>query len=154
MKTEKKSFILYKDTLEIHKKLTDKQLGQLFRAIIFYQNGQTFEIPLELELVFELFKNQFVRDDEKSKRGQYHWNWRGGITPENRKLRNSTRYKHWRRTIFERDLFTCQTCKQVGGTLHAHHIERWSVNKSLRFEEGNGITLCKKCHINQHKNER
>jgi hypothetical protein len=35
----------------------------------------------------------------------------------------------------------------VGGSLHTHHIEPWSLNKALRFDLSNLVTLCKSCHI-------
>lgn len=60
----KKSFYLYNDSLKIEEKLTDEQLGKLFRAIIKYQEGEEIELPFEIELVFDFFKNQFDRDLE------------------------------------------------------------------------------------------
>lgn len=72
--------------------------------------------------------------------------WKGGITPINKAIRSSDTYKQWRTSIFIRDDFTCQDC----GTKHiyvvAHHIKPFSLYPELRFEEGNGITLCQDCH--------
>ena len=65
MKEGKKSFILYLDNLKISEKLSDKKLGKFFRAIIKYHNNENYELPKQLELVFEIFKNQFKRDEEK-----------------------------------------------------------------------------------------
>jgi hypothetical protein len=64
----RKSFILYKDSLDILDKLSDEQAGKLFKAIHFYQKKQ--EIPaldFALDLVFTSFLNQFKRDDESYK---------------------------------------------------------------------------------------
>ncbi len=36
-------------------------------------------------------------------RGEKHWNWQGGITPENRLVRHSKEYEAWRQAVFERD---------------------------------------------------
>lgn len=72
--------------------------------------------------------------------------WRGGITPETRRLRSSLEYKIWRKAVFERDAYTCQVCKKVGGELNSHHIKSWSEYKELRFDVNNGITLCEDCH--------
>lgn len=79
--------------------------------------------------------------------GEQHHNWKGGITPKNKLLRSSARMIAWRKAIFERDNYTCQTCHQYGGELQADHIKPFSTYPALRFELGNGRTLCKPCHL-------
>lgn len=79
-------------------------------------------------------------------RGANHPNWQGGKTPEVRRIRNSTEYKQWRRTILEKDNFTCVFCKQRGGKLEVDHIKPFSKYPELRLEISNGRTLCKDCH--------
>ena len=80
--------------------------------------------------------------------GEKHYNWKGGITPENKRERSRIAAKLWRDCVFLRDNYTCQYCKERGKNLHAHHIEPFSKNKELRFYLQNGVTLCKDCHIN------
>lgn len=77
--------------------------------------------------------------------------WKGGITQKNQKIRSSFEYRLWREAVFARDNFTCQKCFQKGNELHPHHIMNFSTFLSLRFAIDNGITLCKKCHIEFHK---
>ena len=86
-----------------------------------------------------------------SQTGKNHPNWKGGITPENMRIRHSIEYFAWRQSIFERDNYTCLICKQHGGKLEAHHIDSFSENPKLRFDINNGITLCKKCHKFLHR---
>jgi len=80
-----------------------------------------------------------------------HWNWKGGITPFRVKIWSSLEYRSWRLSVFERDEFTCQKCKEKGGRLNAHHIQSWSNYPELRFVVSNGITLCKECHDEFHR---
>jgi 5-methylcytosine-specific restriction endonuclease McrA len=83
----------------------------------------------------------------RNRRGAANPNWKGGITPVNRALRNSDQYKAWRRAVFERDGFTCVLCGQHGGTLNADHIMPFATHPELRFDVANGRTLCRPCHM-------
>lgn len=78
--------------------------------------------------------------------GEEHFNWQGGVTPINAKVRNSLEYKEWRNKVFERDNYTCQNCKIRGGKLEADHIKPFCKYKELRLIINNGRTLCKECH--------
>lgn len=40
-------------------------------------------------------------------RGENSCHWKGGITPINITIRASDRYKFWRKSVFERDHYTC-----------------------------------------------
>lgn len=79
--------------------------------------------------------------------GELHYNWKGGITPENVRIRNSQEAKKWRMDVFFRDNFTCQKCNKRGEKLNAHHLYNFSSHKELRNEVSNGITLCESCHL-------
>ena len=73
--------------------------------------------------------------------------WKGGITPENLRLRSSEEYIIWRNRVFERDNYTCQKCGDSnGGNLEAHHKLPFAYFPESRFDVNNGQTLCKKCH--------
>jgi 5-methylcytosine-specific restriction endonuclease McrA len=78
--------------------------------------------------------------------GSNNNNWKGGITPENHKIRTSPEYHAWRQAVFERDNYTCVFCGKKGGELNADHIRPFAKYPDLRFEVLNGRTLCFPCH--------
>lgn len=88
-----------------------------------------------------------IRSRSESKRESLHHHWKGGITEDNLKIRNSHEYRSWRTKVFHRDNFTCQVCgSNKGGTLNADHIKPFCKFPELRFDINNGRTLCEKCH--------
>lgn len=76
-------------------------------------------------------------------------NWKGGVTKQNDLIRKTNVYKNWRKSVFERDNYTCQHCgekEKVSGKLEADHIKPFAYFVELRFDINNGRTLCKECH--------
>lgn len=86
--------------------------------------------------------------------GENHWNWKGGISSENLRLRQSSEYKAWRDEVFKRDDWTCQICGIRGGYLEADHIKKFSDYPGMRLDVDNGRTLCKNCHKAVTKEQR
>jgi len=84
----------------------------------------------------------------EANRGDKCWAWRGGKTAKAQSIRTSSKYREWRRAVFERDGYTCVKCGKVGGELNADHIKPFSLNPEAVFELSNGRTLCKPCHRN------
>ena len=74
--------------------------------------------------------------------GEYSGKKRRGLTQPQ---------KEWRKSVFVRDKYTCQSCKKVGGDLQAHHIVPWADSVKLRFDIDNGGTLCVRCHKILHE---
>jgi len=78
--------------------------------------------------------------------GANHYLWKGGVTEFNDHFRHSYEYRQWRKRVFERDNYICQSCKQYGGKLQADHELPFSLYPDLRLEVLNGRTLCIPCH--------
>ena len=77
--------------------------------------------------------------------------WKGGITPQNEKIRQGIEIRLWRESVFIRDNYTCQKTGIKGGKLECHHIKNFSQYPELRFAIDNGITLSEKAHKEFHK---
>lgn len=61
----KDGFLLYKSFWEPISRLTDKQLGRLFRAIFLYQIDGSTQVDADIQMAFSFFKNQMDIDKGK-----------------------------------------------------------------------------------------
>jgi len=66
--SDRKSFILHKDSLSVLDDLSDEQAGRLFKAIRAHQCGIDIEADAITKIALSPFKSQFDRDDEKYER--------------------------------------------------------------------------------------
>lgn len=69
------------------------------------------------------------------------------------RIRNTKKYKEWRKKILERDNRTCQMC---GGTenIKVHHKIRFRdcfEAESILYDTENGVCLCGNCHEYVHE---
>lgn len=78
-------------------------------------------------------------------RGAQSHLWRGGLTASTLILRGSAETTAWRRAVFARDNYACTRCGATG-KLSADHIKPWALYPELRWDIGNGRTLCWPCH--------
>jgi len=82
--------------------------------------------------------------------------WKGGVSPINERIRQSSEFKQWRAAVFARDNYTCRRCgarHEIGfrPKLHPHHIKSFAEYPDLRFVVDNGVTLCEDCHREIHR---
>ena len=141
---------IFTDFAESIEPLSDAECGRLFRAMLKYaSSGAAPEFSGNERFIWPTAKQSIVTGTcGKSK--EKHWNWKGGVTPQNQKQRSCGRYREWRTAVFSRDQYVCQGCHKRGGRLNAHHIEPWAEYPDRRFDVSNGITLCYECHRRVH----
>lgn len=80
-----------------------------------------------------------------SQLGDKHWNWQGGKSSEEYSVDWNETLK---RSIRERDKYTCQMCSKQQGNIvfHVHHIDHNKKN----CNPDNLLTLCNSCHTIIH----
>lgn len=108
------------------------------------------EKPKCIRCGLELKRNSF-KIHQKCMNGIYSPIWKGGFTQENIKIRQSVNGRFWRKSVFQRDNFTCQKSGKKGGGLEAHHINNFADFPELRFAIDNGITFSIEVHKEFHK---
>ena len=99
-----------------------------------------------------LVENKFLREIEDGHYQIVHWYENNGIG-ETAKKRNNYTYRKWRIAVIERDGKRCSKCG-AEDDLQVHHIKSFADRPDLRFRVDNGITLCRKCHKQLHKEKR
>lgn len=145
----RESFIFYRSFYDAIKDLPKDIQGEIYTAIMEYSlyGNETDNLKIVARSIFTIVKHQI---DQQGEQGGF----KGVNSDENKLIRSSARMRRWRKSVFERDNYTCQMCGKRGGVINAHHIKPFSMYPSLRFDISNGITLCKKCYIDFHKNNR
>lgn len=87
--------------------------------------------------------------------GEKNPNWNGGISRiKPYKHYNNEEYKNWRKSVFERDGYTCRVCGKKHCFLHPHHIKSYTYFPELRYLTDNGLTLCVPCHKTEHSGHK
>jgi transposase-like protein len=96
--------------------------------------------------------------------GKRNGNWKGGKSGSNRRARSKAAYHEWKAAVLKNANWRCQKCglehysicDHCGHKvrLHAHHIEPFMENESLRYDPKNGEALCDRCHWMEHQENR
>ena len=89
-----------------------------------------------------------------SRECQYAWK-RDHYSKSLKAIRTDSRdvyaVNRWRSAVIEKDGKVCARCG-AHKNLHAHHVRPWKKFPDLRFDVGNGQTLCGSCHYYVHSN--
>jgi hypothetical protein len=127
-----------KQSTETIQKRSDLMKGRTTCPKTLFRKGHNVDMELRRRM-------------SENHKGIKAWNWKGGITPINAKIRNSIEFRLWREAVFARDNWTCQRYGIKGGKLHPHHIKNFADYPELRFAIDNGITFSEKAHREFHK---
>lgn len=158
-----------KDPESVRRGVEKRKRGSFFNCLICEK--EFWRAPNQIEKGYNKYCNKFCYQKSqigkpkseafkaycRTRKGEKSATWKGGITLEHLRIRNSQEYREWRTRIFIRDNYECQNCNARNGNgkdiyLHVHHIKSFSEYPDLRFDMNNGITLCKKCHYKEHTN--
>ena len=83
-------------------------------------------------------------------KGSKNGNYNPNKTDEERmKNRHTEKDYIFIKKVLARDNYTCQCCGSHNDMI-VHHLEGYNWCKNKRYDESNGITLCKTCHDNFH----
>lgn len=83
----------------------------------------------------------------KKLRGENNYQW----NPERIAMgRNTPEYRAWRTNVLKRDDYSCQKCGTYHWAMVAHHVVNFGESETLRYDEDNGISLCRSCHNDFH----
>lgn len=85
-------------------------------------------------LLHRLFYDKTISEEQRETDRNYR--------PENRIFINS---------VLERDNYTCKICNRKSIELQVHHLNGYNWDIENRYNINNGITLCKECHKDFHK---
>lgn len=80
-----------------------------------------------------------------------------------KRIRTLSEFIEWRNVVFKRDNYACRFCETTG-QMNVHHIKHFAdiikeydiktmddaLNCNALWDVNNGITLCVKCHAEQH----
>ena len=99
-------------------------------------------------------------------KGTNHWNWKGGLTPLREKIISTAKYIKWRKSILERDKYSCKLCGKSkiinrSTVLNIDHFPIYfasilikykiksveeAKNTNILWDINNARTLCIDCH--------
>ena len=182
------SNIITKEYLEenyINKKLSSYEIAKLLKcdSSTVRDYLRQYNIPIRSvgEAKIGIKRSPFSKEWRKNmglaRKGDKHYNWKGGVTPLRNAIYNLLEYDNWVTETFRKDNYTCQDCGKKHGYLEAHHIKsfviifreflqlysqfspiedketliRLAVSYQPFWDLTNGKTLCYACHGKTYK---
>lgn len=100
----------------------------------------------------EYKKNPIVHD--RMRQQQHDWYIMNRDLSEMKIIREKQNFDGKRQKVLERDKFCCVQCGDTAN-LTVHHKDGTSARKGMKANNklSNLITLCRRCHINEHRSD-
>jgi hypothetical protein len=77
--------------------------------------------------------------------------WNPNLTYEDRLIGRNTPENHfWQKQVYKKNHYRCVLCGSKK-KIRAHHLYGYSAYPDLRYDESNGVVLCKEHHVEFHK---
>ena len=127
----------------VHTKDSKRKISRKLKGVNIWSKGRIWTDEQKIKLKGRPAWNKGLKGYHS---GNQNPRWKGGITPTNRKIRESFEYRAWRISVFRRDKFRCVKCGNKKN-IQADHIKPFRDYPELRFKISNGQTLCFPCHI-------
>lgn len=140
----------YKHSDNTRKKLSDGRKGEN-NSFFGKKHTQETKDTIALARLGKPRSEESCAKQSKSMSGENHYKWRHDLTKEDRETYYDRHYNpenhSWRKSVYERDSYTCQITGQKGdGDLVAHHLFGYTAYPELRYIIDNGVTLLESIH--------
>lgn len=152
----KQNTLGYRHTEETKKKISQALAEQHKRGIRSAEQLHTKESreKASLSRMGHEVSEQTRQKIGNGNRGEKNPRWNPNREEVKQDRRNDGAYKQWRYTVRKRDRNECQLKSgECSSKIVTHHIIPWSVDKTLRYQETNGITLCSLHHPRTRESE-
>lgn len=115
------------------------------------------DTPSRVRLIQTMQTEEYKKKQRISKTGERNGMWNSELTEKERErqkrhARRYPGYQDFRKSVYERDKYTCQVCKsKSSGNLVVHHLNGFHWDTQARTDINNGVTLCSDCHNEFHR---
>lgn len=108
------------------------------------------------KVIKKMQSKEYKEKQRIAKTGERNGMWNSELTEKERErqkrhARRYPGYQDFRKSVYERDEYTCQVCSDdTGGNLVVHHLNGFHWDENGRTDVNNGVTLCNDCHKEFH----
>lgn len=94
-----------------------------------------------------------MRENHADVSGASNPNWRGGVALAYRAFVNTYEWQKFAKMVRLRDDYACRKCGRRNKRMDIHHLKSAIDFPELAFDLSNAITVCTKCHGEEHRKQ-